>query len=368
MTLDVIDSGIIDSKPGRGAFFPVVTRLRDGTVLCTQFVGQGLSDRNAKMELLRSDDEGCTWTNTGPIGGGALVQAEGEAYRSPQIYEDDEGAWLLRFNRFRFQSESIFDAEGCEQPGDMLIAKSTDRGATWSEPEVVPVALPRDRYAWHGIGLMVRFPSSRWLYPFETGKPLGCKEPSPDVAGAVVSPDRGKTWEETVVVANDPSGRLHYYDQMACLLPDGRACALLWTHDEVAKQDVNNHVTLSDDEGRTWSEPRPTNLRGQCCVPVALLDGRVAAVYNYRHEGQGVHVAVSEDLVNFDTQNEVVVFDAGDDAMVREPRSDSALDMNLTIGFGRPFGTALPNGDLYAAFWCTRDGVTHTRWVRLQGK
>ena len=363
--LKIVDGGTIDCRPGRGAFFPVVTQLGDGTFLCTQFVGEGLSDRNARMELLRSDDAGRTWTNTGRIGGGALVQAEGDAYRSPQIYEDDEGAWLLRFNRFRFQSDTIFDAEGCEQPSDMLITRSADGGGTWSDPEVVPVALPPDRYAWHGIGLMVRFPSGRWLYPFETGRPLGCKAESRDVAGAVVSPDRGRTWEETVVVASDASGRHHYYDQAACVLPDGRACALLWTHDGTARQDINNHVTLSDDQGRTWSEPRPANLRGQCCVPVALPDGRVAAVYNYRHEPQGVRVALSEDFVTFDTQNEVVIFDAGDDAVVSEARSDSALDVNLTIGFGRPFGTALPNGDLYMTFWCAREGITHTRWVRL---
>ena len=363
--LRIIDSGIIDSRAGRGAFFPVVTQLSEGTFLCTQFVGASLSDRNAKMELLRSDDEGRTWTNVGRIGGGALAQAEGDAYRSPQIYEDDEGTWLLKFNRFRFVSDTIFDAEGCEQPSDMLIARSCDQGATWTEPEIVPVALPTERYAWHGIGLMLRSPSGRWLYPFETGKPLGCKEESPQVAGAVVSRDRGKTWEETVVVASDPSARLLYYDQTGCILPDGRVCVLLWTHDSVARQDINNHVTLSEDEGRTWSEPRPTNLRGQCCIPAALPDGRVAAVYNYRHEPQGVRVALSEDFVNFDTQTEVVVFDAGDDATVSEARSDAALDINLAIGFGRPFGTTLPNGDLYVTFWCTRDGITRTRWVRL---
>lgn len=366
MPLEIIDSGTIDHRPGRGAFFPVVTPLRDGALLCTQHVADSLGADTAQMELLRSDDGGNTWTNTGLIQGGALTQKDGMAYRSPQICEDDRGTWILCFNRFRFVSEVMFDADGCEQPSDVLTTRSSDQGATWTEPEVIPVDLPRDRYAWHGAGLMLCFPSGRWLYSIETGKPVGATEEAPIVSAAVVSQDQGKTWGQTVVVASDPSGHFSYWDQMASVLPDGRAYTMLWSHDLVAREDLPNHIAISEDEGLTWSEPRATNLRGQVCVPIALPDGRVAAVYNYRHDPQGVRVALSEDLVNFDTDNEVVVFDAGDDAMIAEPRSDSALDMNLTIGFGRPFGTILPNGDLYTTFWCTREGVTHTRWVRLR--
>jgi hypothetical protein len=363
--LRIIDQGILSRQTGHGAFFPVVTLLRDQSLVCTQFVADSLGADKTRMEMLHSDD-GVSWTNAGLIEGGALTQEDGYAYRSSQLYEEDDGGWVLRYNRFHFRSEVIFDAEGCEQPSDMLIARSVDRGETWSEPEVVPVDLSPERYAWHGIGSMLRFPSGRWLYPFETGKPIGGIEDAPEIAGAVVSLDRGASWNQTVTVARDPSGRILYYDQAGCILPDGRTYVMMWTYDAEAKEHINNHITISEDEGLTWSQPQATNLRGQCCIPIALPDGRVAAIYNYRHEPQGVHVALSEDLVSFDTDNEAVVFDAGDDAMIREAHSDSVFDENLTIGFGRPFGMALPNGDLYTVFWCTREGVTHTRWVRLR--
>ena len=367
MSLEILDSGIIDHRPGRGAFFPVVAQLCDGTLVCTHWVGESLGGGNARMEMLRSDD-GVTWTNGGLIQGGKLTQQDGYAYRSSQIYEEDDGEWVLRYNRFRFESDIMFDTAGSEQPCEMLIARSTDRGVTWSEPEVVPVDLSSERYAWHGIGMMLRYPSGRWLYPFETGKPIGCKEDSPDIAGAAVSPDRGKTWDQTVTVASDSSGRILYYDQAGCILPDGRTYVMLWTYDTETKKHINNHVVISEDEGLTWSEPQATNLRGQCCAPMALPDGRIAAIYNYRHEPQGVHVSLSDDLISFDTDNTGVVFDAGDDAMIREARSDSVLDENLTIGFGRPFGTVLSDGDLYTVFWCTRESVTHTRWARLRAE
>ena len=31
----------------------------------------------------------------------------------------------------------------------------------------------------------------------------------------------------------------------------------------------------------------------------------------------------------------------------------------------KPEGVVLPDGDLLTHFWCTVEGITHTRWVRL---
>ena len=38
----------------------------------------------------------------------------------------------------------------------------------------------------------------------------------------------------------------------------------------------------------------------------------------------------------------------------------------MLIGFGKPGGVLLADGDLMTYLWCTSQGVTHTRWVRLQ--
>ena len=66
------------------------------------------------------------------------------------------------------------------------------------------------------------------------------------------------------------------------------------------------------DEGQTWSLPVKTNLKGQVCCSIALADGRVAAIYNYRREPQGIRVALSEDLRHF--VDVLTVFDASSEA------------------------------------------------------
>ena len=140
---------------------------------------------------------------------------------------------------------------------------------------------------------------------------------------------------------------------------------MFWTHLYGTQDDLNNHYAVSENQGRTWSEPRPTNLRGQVCTPIPLADGRVAAIYNYRHDPQGIHVALTEDLETFDVENEAVVFDAGKEATLGNPETETFLATHMKIAFGKPGGTLLPDGTLMTYYWCTAGGVTHTRWVRL---
>ena len=141
---------------------------------------------------------------------------------------------------------------------------------------------------------------------------------------------------------------------------------MFWTHKYGTSEDAVNHWSASADQGRTWTAPAPTNLRGQVCSPIPLPDGRVAAIYNYRHEPQGIHVALTRDLSHYDVEHEIVVFDAGDEATLGEPEHENFLAEHMQIAFGKPSGIVLADGTVLAWFWCTSEGVTHTRWVRLR--
>ena len=66
---------------------------------------------------------------------------------------------------------------------------------------------------------------------------------------------------------------------MCTQLADGRIYNMLWVHRYGTSDDASNHYVLSVDEGQTWSLPVATNLRRQVCCPIALADGRVAAIY-----------------------------------------------------------------------------------------
>ena len=357
--LKLVDEGIISSRPNLGAYMPGITPLADGSWIACYHTGEGLGTPDNRIECLRSTDEGTTWINQGCI----HDVVEDWAYRGPHISTVSDQRLVLTATRFETDG-LLFDTktEALQRP-EMLLFWSKDQGKTWSRPQVVPNDLPVDRYTANGAGILLQLSHDRWMYPLETWKPQGHVGPPDQKAAALFSSDSGRSWGEFTVVADDQSGGKLWWDQMCTLLPDGSVYTMLWTHLYCTSEDLNNHWTISEDMGQTWPKPLPTNLRGQVCTPVALPNGMVAAIYNHRREPQGIRVALSEDLKNYDM--EVTVFDAGAEAALGKPENDNFLAEHMQIAFGKPGGVCVPYGDLLTYFWCTRSGITHTRWVRL---
>ncbi len=362
--LKVVDGGIISHQQDRGAYMAYITPLPDGSFIAAQHVGESLGSADNHIEVLRSAD--ChNWINQGSIHSGGRPPEDGFTYRGPQIGVVPDGRLVMTATRFEMGG-LLFnpDSEGLQRP-EMVLHWSQDNGATWSAPQVVPVDLPPERYTWNSAGTLRQLRPQRWMYPLETWKPDGYQGPPDQKAAAVFSTDQGATWGEFTVFADDPTGKVLWWDQRNSVMPDGRIYTLIWTHRYGTSEDLNNHWMISEDQARTWTEPEPTNLRGQCCTPIPLSDGRVAAIYNFRHDPQGIHVAVTEDLANYDIENEVVAFDAATEATLGKPDHENFLAEHMLIAFGRPGGVLLSDGDLLTYFWCTIDGVTHTRWARL---
>jgi hypothetical protein len=364
MSLQISDQGVLSHRHGLCAIMPSIKQLNDRSLIACQTAGTAFTSSDHSIEVLKSSDDGLTWLNLGTI----LQESDQTpwSYRAPNIDELPDGRLVMNASRFESTPGDLFDAdtEGLKR-GETVILWSTDRGNSWSSPQVVPVGLPSERYTWNGAGKLVRFSSSRWMYPLETWKPIGYAGPPDQKAAAVFSSDEGRTWGDFTVLADDTTGKLAWWDQLNTQIADGSTYVMLWTHCYGTKKDLPVHWIKSADQGRTWTQPRPTNLLGQVCCPIGLPDGRVAAIYNYRHEPQGIRVTLSADLSAFDTDSEVVVFDAKSEATLGASDHENFLAEHQLIGFGKPQGILLHDGTLLASYWCTVKSITHTRWVRL---
>ena len=362
----ILDEGVLSHNPGTRAFIPSVTPLNDGTFIAAQQVGSELGSRDHHIEILRSEN-GRDWTNQG-----RLDMRDGErpwSYHSAQVYEVPDGRLLLRASRFWHRDDPRqFEKPdpGMPRTGPVILW-TRDQARTWSEPRFVDIPLRFDEYTHHVMGNLIRISDDRWMFPIQLNNPKHhYNGPSHHGAALLSTADQGKSFGEFTVLAQDPDGIIEYHDQFGILLEDGSLYTMLWTIDTRANADLNNHWVISRDGGKTWSNPEPTNLRGQVCAPIRLSDGRIAAVYNYRHEPQGIHLALGRDLSTFDTENEIAIYLAGRESMVGKPKDEHFLSRNEKIAFGRPNGVQLPDGTILIWFWCTTDGVTHTRWARVQ--
>lgn len=360
-----LEDGILSHNPEIGAFIPTVTPLKDGTLIAAQQVGTELGSRDHHIEVLRSEN-GRDWTSEGEVGMGD--EERPWSYHSAQVYEVADGRLLLRASRFWHRDDPRqFEkpAAGTPRPGPILLW-SDDRGRTWSEPQYVDIPLPCDEYTHHAMGNLIQISDDRWMFPVQLNSPKHHYDgPSHHGAALLFTADQGETFDEFTILAQDPDGLIEYHDQFGILLADGSLYTMLWAVDTRANADLTNHWVSSDDGGRTWSNPAPTNLRGQVCAPIGLADGRIAAIYNYRHEPQGIHLAWARDPSTFDTASEVAVFQAGREVAVGRPKDEHFLSKNEKIAFGRPNGVGLADGTILTWFWCTIGGVTHTRWARV---
>ena len=362
--LSIADEGIISKRDDLFSFFPGITVLDENTLIASQHVGSSISHEDNDLEILRSLDGGITWISEGLIHGGK--HHEGWAYRAPQITLLSSGHLVLVAMRTREEGTDLYDLDsGTMQESELILYHSQDQGRTWTGPDPINLELPVKGCSAAPCAKLIEMNPDRWMVPLETWKAANYEGGDYQRAAVVFSNDGGRSWAEFTTVASDPGNTLFYWDQMCARLPDGRILTYLWTHVAGKNEWLNNHWTISEDVGRTWSQPVETNIHGQVCYPIPLQDGSVAVIYNQRTHPHGIRVAVArDDFSNFDVENEVEVFSARDD-MAKGQESEDFLTEHCRVNFGRPGGFQLPDGDLMTYFWCTKDDVTHTRWVKL---
>ncbi len=368
--LEITGSGLVGPIPTTGgAYMPAVTPLPSGDLIAARFVAETLVASDAHFEVFRSSDGGHTWTD--PVNPWPIDEW---SYRTPHIYAPNrgkggDGRLLLTGTRFETDSSpTTFDpTTRTVQRGEMFHAWSHDQGHTWDAPIPIPPPLDPASYSCNGSGVLLFLNENRWMYPFETWLPTGATTKLDQKAAAIFSADQGKTWGEMAIVAGDPSGTHIHWDHSGTVFPDGRIYETMWVRDTMANADLPIHWTVSADGGRTWSEPASTGLTGQASAPIALPDGRVAVLYTHRTAPEGVRLAVGYS----EFKVEIVIFDAGDEALLRLPgmgspdRSDP-LATNMAQGFGKMNGSALPNGELMLTYWATIEKISHTRWASVR--
>jgi hypothetical protein len=79
------------------------------------------------------------------------------------------------------------------------------------------------------------------------------------------------------------------------------------THVNPSGDAKNLVVTVSEDDGFSWTPPRWTNIWGYPAEIIALRDGRYLMVYGYRRPPYGVRGVVSEDGLAWDVKDEFVI-------------------------------------------------------------
>ncbi|MEO1524899.1 MAG: sialidase family protein [Planctomycetota bacterium] len=249
---------IVDREAGQYLGHPTTCLLEDGkTILCVYPKGHG----RGGIVYKRSTDGGRTW---------------GERLPTPESWRTSKEVPTIH---------RVVDAGGVKRlilwsglyPARLSV--SEDDGGSWSE--LKPVG------DWGGIVVMgfveaLRSGPGHYLAMFhDDGRffRAGGKATGTFTLLQTLSTDGGLTWSEPESVF--ASSDIHLCEPGVIRSPDGKRMAVLLRENARRK---NSYVIFSDDEGKTWTEPRevPLALTGDRHTGKYAPDGRLLISFRCR--------------------------------------------------------------------------------------
>jgi hypothetical protein len=342
------------------AMHPSLARLDDGTMLCAFDLGQGPESLDYATYLSRSADGGVTWGNPTPL----TLPVSGPRYANQitrisrvadgtlvgcgvRIYRDDPEEGFVSRETFGYA------------PLDLFIIRSTDGGQTWTEPRLVkpPLIGPAFEIC-HGI---VELRDGRWLWPTSTWKGWDGLAPNGMRAVAFVSHDRGETWPDYIDVMDRWAQGIIHFEQSLVQLRDGRLLAVTWALHEASGRSDPVASAISED-GRTFASSRSTDVAGQTTKMACLGGGDILAISRRTDvPGLWAHRARIDGnrWVNLD---QAPVWQGKPLDATGTTRGEDLANLKC----GSPTLLRVSDDTVFAAFWCSEDGITVIRWVRLR--
>lgn len=235
---------VIDRRPGHYLCFPDVCRTPDGRLLVAYNEYDQHVGARRRLLLQESADQGRTWSG-------------------PRMLRADQGH-CPRFSRLSSDQLVLSDDAG------PTLNWSADQGHHWASYAIPGVT--------HGLldriieldaeTLLLAGHSHRGSFPHPKTRQASTEQM------LYRSTDRGRTWKAHSVIARDPC--LVLCEASLVRLPGGRLLALMRENSFVYEP---MYACFSDDDGNTWSEPRPTRLIGHRPTLGLTSGGRLLCTY-----------------------------------------------------------------------------------------
>ena len=301
LPIEVIDTRVVSREPQYYHGWPTLTRRRNGDLLLV--CSGGRQDHVCpfgRVELMVSHDNGQTWCwpqvlIDSPIDdrdAGALETAKGSllvttftslAYEG--ILADarrkkpgEPGAWPAGQLEQWEAADNRLNAEQRQAEVGEWVIRSTDGGITWSERYPTIVSSP------HGP---VQLADGRLLY---AGKQLWTKQRR---VGVCESLDDGQSWRWLAEIPARPGDiQRHYHELHAVETGDSRIIVHLRNLNETNFEETLQ--TESADGGKSWSVPHVIGW-GIPSFLLRLRSGKLLMTYGYRRAPFGNQARLSND-------------------------------------------------------------------------
>jgi sialidase-1 len=347
----------------RHGYFPGVVQLPSGELLALFVIGEAFESADQTTYVSRSSDEGRTWTLQGPLYDKSADAFPTSDCLKPQVLRDGSLIALgYRFHRHDPEQPIAIEATDGVLPGDSIVSFSTDEGRTWTTPRVIPrrtpelLEIPSRCLSLHSGDIV----ATAGLFKMPDGT-----NPSGQFGVLLRSTDMGASWDDTVHFFEGPSRSVAAYESHICEMQPGRLVTICWALDIATGNHLPNQVTVSHDNGATWSAPINTGLWGESSNLAYLGGERLLSIQCHRGKDVGLHVR----LVDFSHDRWTVIEDRviwGAQVAAQTRDGQKFHEFASAIRFGQASLLRLRSGDILATHWCVEDGQGKIRTHRLR--
>ena len=354
---------ICDESP-RYIGWPSATVLRSGEILA---VFSGDRDGHVcpfgKVQLVRSSDEGETWSKPVTIADGPIDDRDASIVEMPDgelvvlwftstAYLRWENGRISREPRWQAEAAKTTDAEKSAAVGYWRIG-SKDGGKTWSKPE----KLSNIDQAPHGP-ILLRNGDLLCMGRGDAVNGDGAVGGTNDFVHTVVtvsrSKDAGHTWEMVCKgIPQDPADYIAgFHEPHVVELKDGTLVGMV-RYQSKDYADEYMRVTRSTDGGRTWTRMAKTPMRGHPPFLTELPDGRILCVYARR---QGVS-----------DRGEIACF-SSDGGLTWDAEHELVLKKENIFDMGYPSTCLLKSGRLLTVYYGREEAYAADGKTELKNK
>lgn len=233
----------------------------------------GTIDNDADILVSRSTNNGVNWTPVTALNSNAAGDVGDD--NSPTIASDRQGHWVVVWNSNENLGGTI------DTDGDLLVARSSDNGATWSSPAPLNTNASSDTGI-DGDSWIATDQRGNWVVVWVSSENLGGAVGSDYDIFVAHSSDNGATWSSPAAMnSNATSDSIGDFDpRIATDEQDRWVC--VWENSGSVfglGNDTDVLVSLSADNGTSWTPLAPLNTNaasdtGSDNYPYLTSDGR----------------------------------------------------------------------------------------------
>jgi len=338
----------------RHGYFPGLAEMPDGSLCCAFVLAEAFESVDGTTRMMRSVNGGATWELMPPVyDKTGIIPPTSDSMKLTVL----SNGRILLFG-YEFGRENPELPVGNPLTGGLLddsviIMESYDGGNTFVNKKEI-------RCAW---GPHVE--ASAPMYELQDGSlatPVtGFNAWDGTFCGIrcgrlLRSFDGGDTFSDDVICMRFADERIGCFEQRMAQTDSGMLVNIGWNENLETGERLNNHYTISTDNGETFSDPLDTGVRGQASSVTAIGGERVIAIHAVRRDTDrpGIYGYVA-DVTGGGWQKE------SEPVLLWEPALPIKKDTKMAeifsfLKFGQPNVTRLKNGRLIMTHWAIENG------------